>query len=145
MRLLIQKVKNLKIFKGNEMVLNLNNEPCFLIYIGIEKDDEKRDLKKLVTTLENLPLLNKEGKFLVSLKEAKPTLVFISNITLVANFDKNHLNFNKALEPGLAKNIFYEFVNLWQELGYNVYKTDFGSYLEVESKNLGPINFFIFY
>ena len=136
MKFLIQKVKNLKIE-------NIEVDKGFLIYVGIEKKDEKRDLKEIIDYLENLSIVDKEGKFSQKIKDLKPKLIFVSNITLLAQFDKYRINFNNALEPNKAKEIFNNFVRIWENLGYEVFKAEFGSFLEISTVNIGPINFFI--
>jgi len=136
MKLLVQKIKNLRI---DETEVN----DGFLIYLGMEKGDENKNLIEIVNYLENLQIVNKEGKFSQTIKETKPKLIFISNITLLANFEKGRINFNQALEPDKAKEIFNNFVKIWQNLGYQVFYKDFGLFLEINSVNVGPINFFI--
>jgi D-tyrosyl-tRNA(Tyr) deacylase len=136
MKFLIQKVKNLKI---EEREVNEG----FLIYVGIEKGDENKNLKEIVNYLENLQIVDEEGKFSQKIKDIKPKLVFISNITLLANFEKTRINFNQALEPNKAKEIFNDFIKIWQDLGYEVFYREFGSFLEISSTNLGPINFIL--
>lgn len=142
MKFLIQKVKGLKIYQNKEIILDLSQEDfCYLIYVGIEKGDAKKNLEEIIKNLENLQLIDVEGKFNQTLKEVKPKIVFVSQITLLANFEKGRINFNNSLEFPQAKRIFEEFVFLWQKLGYNVFKTEFGAYLGIESINLGPVNF----
>ncbi len=136
MKLLIQKIKNLKI---DEIEINEG----FLIFVGIEKGDENKNLKEIVNYLENLQIVDKEGKFFQKIKDLKPILIFISNITLLANFEKFRINFNQALEPEKAKKIFNDFVKIWQNLGYEVFYKEFGSFLEISYINIGPINFII--
>jgi D-tyrosyl-tRNA(Tyr) deacylase len=136
MRFLIQKVKDLKI-EEKEV------DKGFLIYVGVEKGDENKNLKEIVNYLENIQIVDKEGKFSQKIKDIKPKLIFVSNITLLANFEKFRINFNQALEPNKAKEIFDNFIKIWQDLGYEVFYKEFGSFLEISSTNLGPINFIL--
>lgn len=143
MKLLIQKVKNLKIRDSKKVVLDLSYENfCLLFYVGIERGDENKNLKEIVKKIENLQIIdNEEGKFKLSISSIKPTIVFVSQITLLADFNKSRINFNQSLEQNLAKETFDRFYQEWKNMNYNVYKTEFGSYLMIESINLGPINF----
>jgi len=136
MRFLIQKVRNLKI---GEREVNGG----FLIYVGIEKGDENKNLKEIVNYLGNLQIVDKEGKFSQKIKDIKSNLIFISNITLLANFEKGRINFNQALKPNKAKEIFNNFIKIWQDLGYEVFYKEFGSFLKISSTNIGPINFIL--
>ena len=144
MRFLIQKVKNLRIYQAKRTLFDLTNEDfCYLIYVGLEKNDDKKNLEEIIQSLENLQIVDIDGKFSQTLKAIKPKIVFISQITLVSGFEKGRINFNNSLDFNLAKEIFEKFVLKWQNLGYNVFRTDFGSFLEVEATNIGPVNFYL--
>ena len=136
MKFLIQKVKGIEMGK-------IKVDDGFLVYVGIEKNDENRNLKEIINYLEKLQIVDKEGKFSQTIKEIKPKLIFISNITLLANFEKGRINFNQALKSKKAKEIFENFVKTWQDLGYQIFYKEFGSFLEIASINIGPINFII--
>ncbi|GIW67370.1 MAG: hypothetical protein KatS3mg096_238 [Candidatus Parcubacteria bacterium] len=114
-----------------------------LIYVGIEKGDENKNLEEIVNYLENLQIIDENGKFAKTMKETKPVFVFISNITLLAGFEKGRINFNRALEPKLAKEIFKKLIQVFKNKGYQVFSKEFGSYLEITSTNVGPINFYL--
>ena len=141
MKILIQKIGRIKIFSKNNLIFDSNEG--YLFYFGFEKGDENKDLKEIVSYLENLQIVDKEGKFSQKIKDIKPKLIFVSNITLLANFEKFRINFNQALEPNKAKEIFNNFIKIWQDLGYEVFYKEFGSFLEISSTNLGPINFIL--
>lgn len=138
MRFLIQKVKNLKIadFKINES--------CLLIYVGISKNDENKDVAQVVDILENLEVLEENGKFQRKIKEIKPKIFLVSQITLLTQFSsKGRPDFSLALEKEKSKKIFEEIVSEFKKRNYETHHTPFGSYLEIESTNLGPVNFII--
>lgn len=141
MKFLIQKIKDIRI-KNNLSDVCLDNV-LLLIYVGIEKEDENKNLEEIVNYLENLQIIDENGKFIKTIKETKPVLVFISNITLLADFEKGRINFNKALKPELAKEIFEKLIEIFKNKGYQVFSKEFGSYLEITSTNVGPINFFV--
>ncbi len=145
MKLLIQKVKNLKIYQKGEKLFDFSKEDfLLLIYVALEKGDENKNLEEIVNFLENCQILDFKEKFSKSIKEIKPILVFVSQITLTAEFDKSgRINFNQALDFNLAKKVFDKFIQKWQNLGYNIYHTEFGSNLKIESLNLGPVNFLL--
>lgn len=142
MKFLIQKVKNLKIYKNHQIIFSsLGDEICYLIYVGIKKEDEKKNIEEIVKNLTKLQIIDYQDKFSLTFENLKPKIVFVSQITLLANFERGRINFNQSLETKLAKKIFDDFVSCWVNLGYNVFKIDFGSYLEIENTNLGPVNF----
>lgn len=143
MRFLIQKVKDLKICQNKNLILEVNDVFCFLIYVGVEKGDDKKNLEEIVKKLENLQIVDLEGRFTQTLKTTKQKIIFVSQITLVANFEKGRINFNQSLDFNLAQKIFENIVSIFQKFGYNVFRTDFGSYLEIRATNIGPVNFYL--
>lgn len=143
MKLLIQKINDIEIYKDNKIIFQLSSQPSLLIYVGIEKIDQKRDLNFIVNKLLNLNLIDDNGKFNKSIKEINPYLIFVSNITLVADFSKKRINFNNSLNYLTAKNIFDTFIALIKKENFSVFKTDFGSWIKIQCSNIGPINFFL--
>jgi D-Tyr-tRNAtyr deacylase len=95
MKILIQKIGRIKIFSKNNLIFDSNEG--YLFYVGFEKGDENKNLKEIVSYLENIQIVDKEGKFSQKIKDIKPKLIFVSNITLLANFEKTRINFNQAL------------------------------------------------
>ncbi|MCS7201053.1 MAG: D-aminoacyl-tRNA deacylase [Patescibacteria group bacterium] len=144
MKLLFQKIADLKIFEKDKIVLEFASKKlCFLVYVGIENGDETKDLVTIIREVENLPIVDRDGKFALTLRETKPTIIFVSQITLIADFEKDRINFNRGLEQDVAKAVFDNLARKWQELGYDVLKTPFGSHLFITSTNIGPVNFII--
>jgi len=141
MKILIQKVSKIKIFSQKKLIFD--SKGGYLFYIGLEKGDELKNLNFIVEKIENLEIVDENGKFLRNLKQTRPNLFFISNITLISAFKNKKINFNLSLEPKLAKEIFDNLVFNFDKLGYNIFKVEFGSFLEVEASNIGPINFFL--
>ncbi len=142
MRLLIQRVKDLEIgnFKSDKVTL--------LIFVAIEKEDKNKDLKNIVEFLENLEVLSDhifvEEKFTKKIKEVKPEIFLVSQITLLANFSSSgKINFDKAISFLEGEKIFNNFYQELKNKGYIVHCTSFGSYLEIKSTNIGPTNFLL--
>lgn len=141
MRFLIQKINDIVIYKDNKIIFQLFSRPSLLIYVGVEKIDQRRDLNSIVNKLLNFQLIDNDNKFNKSIKETNPYLIFVSNITLVADFSKNRINFNKSVNYLTAKIIFDNLVNLIEKENFSVFKAEFGSRLEIMCLNIGPINF----
>jgi len=139
MKFLIQRVKDVKVFLEEEEIENLNDG--FLVFVGVENKDIGQDLKIIKEKFLKLQIFEKEGKFSVSLKEANLPILFVSQITLIANFENGRINFNDSPKFETAKEIFENFVKEIKNEGLNVKNTPFGSYLLIESKNIGPVNF----
>lgn len=144
MKLLIQRIGGLKIYKDKEEILNISKDDfCFLIYVGIEKNDQMKNFQELVEEIENLQIIEKKGKFSQKLKEMRVKIVLVSNVTLLANFHKGRINFNRNLEFDKAKELFQKFAMVWKNFGRDVFIIPFGSFLEIKGVNIGPINFYL--
>jgi D-tyrosyl-tRNA(Tyr) deacylase len=141
MKFLIQRVKDVKVFLEEEEIENLNDG--FLVFVGVENKDIGQDLKMIKEKFLKLQVFEKDGKFSVSLKEANLPILFVSQITLTANFENVRINFNDSPKFEIAKEIFEKFVEEIKNEGLKVKNTPFGSYLLIESKNIGPVNFFV--
>lgn len=143
MKFLLQKASAIKIYKNDEALIDIPAGLCFLIYVGIEKGDEIKDLTLIVDNLLNLQLIDENNKFKKSIKDMRPHLIFISNITLIAAFKNLRINFNQSLDKKLAQDIFDNLISLVEQHNLPISKIDFGSQLKIQALNLGPVNFFI--
>lgn len=141
MKFLVQRVKEVKVFFQNEEIETLSDG--FLIFVGIEKEDENKDLSQIGKKLLQYQVMEREGKFSLSLQESKLPVLFISQITLTANFDNGRINFNQSPNFSTAKKIYDEFITEMKKYYPSTKNTSFGSYLMIESINIGPVNFFL--
>ncbi len=139
MRFLVQRVKDLEI---NNLKLN----DCLLIYVGIEKNDENKNLTQIVFELLNKEIIEKEGKFVLKIKDVNLPLVLISQITLIAEFSKNgKISFDNSLEKEKAKEIFENLIKEFAQYNLEVFSFPFGSYLFIKNINVGPNNFYFIF
>ncbi|MER3406892.1 MAG: hypothetical protein C4278_00445 [Patescibacteria group bacterium] len=136
MKFLVQRVKDLEIE-------NLKIKEALLIYVGIEKGDENKNLKEIVSDLINKEIIEKDGKFVLKIKEVNLPIVLISQITLIASFSKKgKISFDNSLERKKAIEIFEKIKNEFQNQGLDIYHFPFGSYLFIKNINIGPNNFY---
>jgi len=139
MKFLIQRVKEVKVFLDGQEIEKMDDG--FLVFVGIQKEDIERDLKIIKEEFLKLQVGEKDGKFSVSLKESNLPILFVSQITLTAKFEKGRINFNESPKFEMAKEIFEKFVEEIKNEGLKVKNTPFGSYLLIENTNIGPVNF----
>lgn len=139
MKILIQKVKNSKLFIDNKVRGEIKEG--YLLFLGIENKDIGRE-EKIVDKLLKIKFIDKEGKFKKSISkfDNKISLMIIPNITLVAKIEKNGLEFKDCLDKKIAKNIYKNFLNLIKNRGLNFVNGIFGADMLIESQNNGPIN-----
>lgn len=141
MKILIQRVEFAKVFVNKNLISEINDG--FLIFIGIEKGDEKK-IERAVDKLLSVKIIEDEqGRFRFSLNEKKFPLLLISQITLLSSFKKNKPEFDLSPDKKEAEEIFKKFEKLLKEKGFQVETGIFGEYMEIENKNLGPVSFII--
>jgi D-tyrosyl-tRNA(Tyr) deacylase len=114
----------------------------YLLLVGIGKDDTPEDVRRLVTDVAKVRLMeDAEGKMGLSIKDAGGAVLAVSQFTLLADFSKgNRPSFNKAAKPDVAKPLFDRFVQeLSAELGQTVPTGVFGADMQVSLVNDGPV------
>jgi len=141
MEILIQKVDYAKLYVGKNLFSEIENG--FLIFVGIEKNDENK-IEKAIEKLMNIKIIGDEnGKFKYSLKEKPLPLLVVSEITLIPNFEENKPEFTNSPPKEIAEKIYLEFIEKLKEKNFKVEKGVFGEFMEIENKNLGPVSFYL--
>jgi D-tyrosyl-tRNA(Tyr) deacylase len=141
MRVLIQRVKDTKLYVKNKLFSEIDDG--FLIFLGIENGDEGRIDKAIDKILKVKIIEDEEGKFKYSLKEKPCPLLVVSEITLISDFKENKPEFINSPSKEIAEKIYLEFVERLKEQNFKVEKGVFGEFMEIENKNLGPVSFYL--
>ena len=140
MRALIQRVSNAKVSINGSEASIINHG--LLLFLGIEKEDTKEDLKWLVNKIINLRIFNDlNGVMNVSLLDSKGELLVISQFTLIASSKKgNRPSYVRAAKHDLAIPLYESFIKLCEEkLPGKVKSGVFGADMKVELSNEGPV------
>ena len=140
MRAVIQRVSNGKV-SINGIEASIVNHGL-LLFLGIEKEDTKEDLKWLVNKIINLRIFNDlNGVMNVSLLDSKGELLVISQFTLIASSKKgNRPSYVRAAKHDLAIPLYESFIKLCEEkLPGKVKSGVFGADMKVELSNEGPV------
>ncbi|MCS6956579.1 MAG: D-aminoacyl-tRNA deacylase [Patescibacteria group bacterium] len=140
MKILIQKVKFAKLWIKGKLIGEIGDG--YILYLGVEKKDKNRE-EKIVENLVRIKFIDEEGKFKKSLKQENKQLMIISNITLIARWEKNKPEFTEGPIFEEAKTIFDNFIYLLKKENLFIISGVFGTEMFVESENIGPINFVI--
>jgi len=145
MKILIQRVDYARLYVNKKLISEINNG--FLVFVGIEKDDEnaiENKINKAVDKLLNIKIIEDEnGKFKYSLREKPLPLLAVSEITLIPDFEENKPEFTNSPPKEVAERIYLEFIEKLKEKNLKVEKGIFGEFMEIENKNLGPVSFFL--
>ncbi|MGC8981821.1 MAG: D-aminoacyl-tRNA deacylase [Minisyncoccia bacterium] len=141
MRILIQRVKDTRLYVKNKLVSKLDNG--FLIFLGIENGDEEKIDKAIEKLLKIKIIEDENGRFKYSLLEKKFPLLVVSEITLIPEFEDNKPEFTNSPKKNLAEKIYLEFIEKLREKNFKVEEGIFGEFMEIENKNLGPVSFYL--
>ena len=140
MRAVIQRVSNAKVSINGIEASIINHG--LLLFLGIEKEDTKEDLKWLVNKIINLRIFNDlNGVMNVSLVDSKGELLVISQFTLIASSKKgNRPSYVRAAKHDLAIPLYESFIKLCEEkLPGKVKSGVFAADMKVELSNEGPV------
>ena len=114
------------------------------ILLGVLKEDDEKDIKKLVQKIVNLRIFSDEnGKMNKSILDVKGDALVVSQFTLAGSVKKGRRpSFDNAMPPDVAKSLYEEFC-LQLSKHIEVQTGKFGAMMEVEIINDGPITFII--
>lgn len=139
MRAVVQRVKESRVIVEGRLVGEINRG--FNVLLGIAKDDTIEDLKYIKDKIINLRVFEDENdKMNLSLLDIKGDILAISQFTLYGDCRKGRRpNFMNAMGGDEAKALYEEFVKMLKESDLKVETGEFGSHMNVEIENDGPV------
>ena len=144
MKAVIQRVSKASVTIGDKKVANIL---CgVLILLGIEESDTQEDINWLSNKIINLRIFNDEkGIMNNSLLDCNGDVIVVSQFTLHASAKKgNSPSYIKAAKPAIAVPLYNNFiVTLESKLGKKIQTGKFGSHMELEIHNDGPVTIII--
>ena len=116
-----------------------------LVFLGVEKNDERSDAEYLVEKIVNLRIFeDDESKMNRSLVEAGGELLVVSQFTLLGDVRKGRRpSFVAAEEPDRAQGLYELFMGLARDGGIAVGGGVFGAMMDVSLVNDGPVTFIV--
>lgn len=118
----------------------------FLIFLGVEKGDQKKEAEKLSAKISGLRIFTDENdKMNLSLQDINGSVLVVSNFTLCANCRKGRRpNFETAAGAESAEPLYEYFCECMKNNGIsNVEKGVFGADMKVSLLNNGPVTLII--
>lgn len=140
MKAILQRVSNAQVVVDDNIVGKI--ETGFLILLGVENGDEKRDAEVLANKISGLRVFTDENdKMNLSLNDVNGSVLVISNFTLCADCSHGRRpNFMAAARPEIAEPLYEYFCDKMFENGINkVEKGIFGADMKVSLLNDGPV------
>jgi len=143
MKALIQRVKRASVTIDGKLHSSIGFG--MLVFLGVEKGDEKLNAEKLFDKLLNLRIFEDENeKMNLSLKDVQGEMLIVSQFTLCGDCKKGtRPSFDKSAPPVVANELYEYFISLAEASGL-VYGTgEFGAMMDVELINDGPVTFMV--
>lgn len=140
MRAVVQRVKRSSVIVEGEVIGKIDQGLCCLI--GIKSSDSTEDLKYIRDKILKLRIFEDEnGNLNKSVLDIGGELLLVSQFTLYGDGRKgNRPSFINAMKREEANNLFNDFVEMFKkECNLNIKTGSFGSDMEVEIINDGPV------
>lgn len=143
MKALIQRVKRASVAIEGELFSAINSG--ILVFLGVEKGDEKENAEKLAQKIVNLRIFEDENeKMNLSLKDVNGEMLVVSQFTLCGDCKKGtRPSFDKAANPDLAVDLYEYFIKCIDDNNIPVKTGKFRAMMDVELINDGPVTFWV--
>jgi D-tyrosyl-tRNA(Tyr) deacylase len=114
-----------------------------LILLGVKKGDSKKDAENLAQKISTLRMFNDDtNKMNLSILDVHGSALVISQFTLCADTKKGRRpSFVNAEAPFISKKLYEYFKTSLIKLGVPVQSGEFGSLMDVDLVNNGPVTF----
>lgn len=140
MKAILQRVSNAQVEVDGKTVGKIGTG--FLILLGVENGDEKRDAEVLANKISGLRIFtDKNDKMNLSLSDVNGAALIISNFTLCADCSHGRRpSFIAAARPETAEPLYEYFCKKMLENGVqDIEKGIFGADMKVSLLNDGPV------
>ena len=144
MKAVIQRVSKASVAIDNKKVANILHG--VLVLLGIEELDTQEDINWLSNKIINLRVfVDENGVMNNSLHDSDGEVIVVSQFTLYASTKKgNRPSYIKAAKPSIAVPLYNKFIDTFEsKLGKKVQTGKFGSHMELEIYNDGPVTIII--
>lgn len=141
MRTVLQRVKKASVTVGGRNISSIG--VGFLILVGVGKGDTSKEAKDMAEKISKLRVFeDNEGKMNLDISQVGGEVLSVPQFTLLGSTDRgNRPGFDDAASPEEAKSLWKEFNSFLVSRGIKVKEGEFGSHMEVELVNDGPVTF----
>ncbi len=139
MRGVVQRVKRAKVSVDDKAIGQIDHG--IMLLLGVEEDDEEKDLEYLCDKVVNLRIFeDEEGKMNKSVLDVQGSLLVVSQFTLLGDARKGRRpSFIQAARPEKAVPMYEKFIDNMVKSGLKTQTGEFGADMQVELVNDGPV------
>lgn len=143
MRVVVQRSLDSKVLVDGQITGSI--EKGLVVLVGFAHDDDIDDINYIVKKIINLRIFDDEkGVMNLSIKDTLGEILSISQFTLYADTKKgNRPSYVNAMKNSDAKVLYEKFNETLKNNGINVQTGIFGSDMNVQIKNDGPVTIII--
>ncbi|MGN0453028.1 MAG: D-aminoacyl-tRNA deacylase [Ruminococcus sp.] len=144
MKAVLQRVAAASVTVNEKVIGKI--EKGFLILLGVEAGDDKKEAEKLSSKISTLRVFcDAADKMNLSLFDIDGSVLVISNFTLCADCRHGRRpGFDNAAKPDEAKRLYEYFCECMQKAGVkSVERGEFGADMKVSLLNDGPVTLII--
>jgi D-tyrosyl-tRNA(Tyr) deacylase len=143
MRLVLQRVKLGRVLVGDRVIAEIG--PGMVILLGIGPNDGEQQARYLAEKVAHLRIFEDDkGKTNQSILDIGGQAMVVSQFTLYADTRKGRRpSFINAAPPEVASPLIDRFVDLLNQLGVPTQAGEFGTHMQVELINDGPMTIWL--
>ena len=143
MKALIQRVKKASVTIDGELYSSVGKG--LLIFLGVEKNDEKENAQKLADKIVKLRIFEDENeKMNYSILDVSGEILVVSQFTLCADCRKGtRPSFDNAAPPQKALELYEYFINKIKQYNISLKTGKFRAMMDIELVNDGPVTFLV--
>ncbi len=138
MKLVIQRVTKARIFINKKIISEINYG--YVVLVAFKTNEDRNNLTKMAQKLINLRIMpDKQQKMNLTIKDVAGELLLVPQFTLYADTSGRRPGFSLAEKPKLAEKLFNYFVAQVSKFGLRVESGHFGTNMQLELINDGPV------
>ena len=143
MKALIQRVKSASVTIDGLLYSKIGQG--LLVFLGVEKGDDKLNAEKLADKLSKLRIFEDENeKMNHSILDIEGEMLIVSQFTLCGDCKKGtRPSFDKSAPPQIANELYEYFISQVKSFNIPVQTGKFGAMMDVELVNDGPVTFLV--
>lgn len=143
MKALIQRVKSASVTIDGLLYSKIGQG--LLVFLGVEKGDDKLNAEKLADKLSKLRIFEDENeKMNHSILDIEGEMLIVSQFTLCGDCKKGtRPSFDKSAPPQIANELYEYFISQVKSFNIPVKTGKFGAMMDVELINDGPVTFMV--